>query len=59
MTYETQREKLAAHYARLAQQPGWLDYVRDRVRTMAKETPELWADLPRMVAERLPGKPTA
>jgi len=48
---------LAAHYTRLAQIPGWRQYARHRVEAMAKETPELWADLPRLVREALAALP--
>lgn len=39
-------------YADLYEKPGWSDYVRQRVRELAREFPEVFGELPdRMTAE--------
>ena len=47
-------ETLTSHYAKLAMTKGWLDYTRHRVKEL-KDSHEMWADLPRLVKERIDG----
>lgn len=44
-------ETLLAHYVRLAQEPGWRQYVRDRLDTMAREP--MYANFPELVRQEL------
>jgi len=41
-------------YANLAMTKGWLDYTRQQVKEL-RDSSEMWADLPRMVKERIDG----
>lgn len=47
----SQAETLLQHYVRLAQEPGWRQYVRDRLETMAREP--MYADFPELVRQEL------
>lgn len=42
---------LLAHYVGLAQEPGWRQYVRDRLDTMAREP--MYAGFPELVRQEL------
>lgn len=45
-------EQALAWYADLYEKPGWSEYVRHRVREMAREWPEVFGSLPdRMTTE--------
>jgi hypothetical protein len=44
---------MADHYARLALEPGWLDYVRHRVKEMQQDSSGLWKDLPMQIKQRI------
>lgn len=48
---------LLAHYVKLAQEPGWRQYVRERLETMAREP--LYADFPELVRQELARLPQA
>ena len=41
------------HYARLALQPGWIDYVRHQVKEMEKDLSRLWLGLGQAIADRI------
>lgn len=45
--------KALAWYSHLAVQPGWKEYVWHQVKTMAKESPDLFRDLPALLTERV------
>ena len=45
--------QLLEFYVRLAQSPGWRQYTRARVLELAAECPELYRDLPGLVADRV------
>lgn len=47
----SQAEILLAHYVQLAQEPGWRQYVRERLETMAREP--MYADFPELVRQEL------
>ena len=51
-------ETLTSHYAQLAMTKGWLDYTRQQVKEL-RDSHEMWADLPRMVKERIDGHKNA
>lgn len=44
---------LLTHYTALAKTPGWRAYVWDRVKEMARECPELYRELPQLLAEKM------
>mgnify|MGYP003352723121 CR=1 FL=1 len=43
--YEDLFNQMVEHYAKLASNPGFYDYARQRVAQMMKEEPELWGKL--------------
>lgn len=45
-------ETYVSHYAQLAMTKGWLDYTRQQVKEL-RDSHEMWADLPRLVKERI------
>ena len=47
-------ETYVSHYAQLAMTKGWLDYARQQVKEL-RDSNEMWADLPRLVKERIDG----
>jgi len=51
-------ETLTSHYAQLAMTKGWLDYTRQQVKEL-RDSHEMWADLPRLVRERIDGHKNA
>jgi hypothetical protein len=44
------RASLIAHYLFLASQPAWKAYVRHRAEQLARDCPEMFADLPALLA---------
>lgn len=49
---ENHKQFLVEHYASLGLQPGWLDYVRDRVRQLQRSNAS-YADLGMLVKNRM------
>jgi hypothetical protein len=49
---EDHLEKMVDHYAKMATQPGWLDYTRQRVSELQKED-KMYADLGIRVKKRM------
>lgn len=43
--FSTHVSTMTAHYDLLYQHPGWREYVKHQTAQMAKECPELYADL--------------
>ena len=41
------------HYAELALNAGWIDYVRDQVKQMEKDPSGLWLGLGKAIAKRM------
>jgi len=41
------------HYAKLALQPGWIEYVRHRVKELEKHPTGMWKGLGKAVAQRI------
>jgi hypothetical protein len=41
------------HYANLAKQSGWIEYVRHQVKEMEKDPSRLWVGLGQAIAQRL------
>ena len=61
-SYDAHRESLLAHYIALASDPGWKRYAWERVKQLAIECPELYADFPERVTEHfraIPNPPLA
>jgi plasmid stabilization system protein ParE len=50
--------ELADHYAQLAMTKGWTEYTRHRVKEL-RDSSDMWAELPRMVRERIDGHKNA
>jgi len=50
---QSQQRALFAHYLRLAQIPGWLDYCRGRCKTLAAESPDLFKNFPAKLEQEL------
>jgi hypothetical protein len=58
--FHSTRERLLAHYIHLGALPGWKEYVWHQVKTMAKETPELFGDFPELLTRALaPPRPSS
>ena len=47
MNFETHVADTLAHLIRMAREPGWKGHAWHRAQALAKECPELYADLPR------------
>jgi len=41
------------HYARLAINPGWIDYVRHQVKQMEKHPTGMWKGLGKAIGQRI------
>lgn len=41
------------HYAKLALQEGWIDYVRHQVKQMEKDPSGLWVGLAQAIADKI------
>ena len=41
------------HYARLALNPGWIDYVRHQVKEMEKHPTGMWIGLGKAIGQRI------
>ena len=41
------------HYARLALNPGWIDYVRHQVKEMENHPTGMWVGLGQAIADRI------
>ena len=50
--------ELADHYATFAMTKGWTEYTRHRVKEL-RDSSDMWAELPRMVRERIDGHKNA
>jgi hypothetical protein len=42
-----------AHIQKLAADPGWRDYVKDKARRMAKQQPSMYGHLPDLVTKTI------
>lgn len=49
MNFKAHYAQMLANYTRWAQLPGAREYVWDRLQQLARECPELYADLPAQV----------
>ena len=52
-SFEQISKEIIDHYAKLAMNPGWIDYARHRVKEMVADKSGLWKDLPMQVKERI------
>ena len=41
------------HYAELALNAGWIDYVRDQVKQMEKDSSGLWVGLSKAISKKI------
>ena len=41
------------HYAKLALNAGWIDYVRDQVKQMEKDSSGLWVGLSKAISKKI------
>jgi len=46
-------KEIIDHYAKLAMNPGWVDYTRHRVKEMVADKSGLWKDLPMQIKQRI------
>ena len=53
MLRDLELKEATDHYTYLAKLPGWKQYVWQQINDMATETPDLYAELPNMVTERV------
>lgn len=58
MDFKTHYARMLAHYTALALLPGWKGHVWHRIKEMARDCPELYADLPHDVTEATNQPPT-
>lgn len=54
---QAHRAALLQHYITMAQQPGWREYTWHRIKQMARDNPELYADFPTRITDALSTKP--
>lgn len=59
MNYPAHLSTLTAHYDKLFKHPGWKDYVSHQTAQMAKECPELYAELVARFNKPQPSKSSA
>ena len=52
-TFEQMSKDTIDHYAKLAMNPGWVDYTRHRVKEMVADKSGLWKDLPMQIKQRI------
>ncbi len=53
MDFEATKTRLLAHYVTLAKEPGWKAYTWDRVKQLARDCPELYADFPELLTDAM------
>ena len=53
MDYEPRKARLLAHYITLSKLPGWKAYAWDRVKQLARDCPELYADFPELLTDAM------
>jgi hypothetical protein len=56
MNYESHIAAEAAHLIRMAKDPGWRDYAKDKAEKMARWQPALYGNFPQLVAEAIKEK---
>jgi hypothetical protein len=49
----TEKLNPVEHYAKLALQDGWIDYVRHQVKEMEKDHSGLWVGLAQAIADKI------
>lgn len=59
MDFPTHIAAETAHIRKLAADPGFADYVKDKARRMAKHYPSMYGNLPAVVAEVIKEKADA
>ena len=53
MLRDLELKEATDHYTYLAKLPGWKQYVWQQINDMATENPDLYAELPNLVTERV------